>query len=199
MTSKELDKVLEEHAKWLCGEGGKRADLYGADLYEANLYGANLYGANLYGADLYGADLCGANLYGANLCGADLRGANLYEANLYGANLYGADLREANLCGANLRGADLRGANLREANLYGANLYGADLDFSCLPLWCGSLSMKTDQRQRIQIAYHFLSLIKHGEGVTGEELAIYEFCREYANRFHRDDVGRLEGLDVGNS
>ena len=58
-------------------------------------------------------------------------------AYLRGANLSGADLSGAYLRGAYLRGADLSGANLR-----GADLRGADLDFSCWPLWCGSLAVK---------------------------------------------------------
>ena len=77
MKNDELNKILEQHKKWLNTrftfhpEGTRAdlrgADLRGADLYEANLYGANLRGANLRGADLRGADLRGANLYGANL------------------------------------------------------------------------------------------------------------------------------------
>lgn len=92
MTQKELNKILEDHALWLEGKGGKRADLYGADLCEANLREA---------------DLCRANLREADLCEA---------------HLYGADLREADLCGANLRRANLRGADLRGADLSGANI-----------------------------------------------------------------------------
>ena len=57
MERKNLKRILEEHRKWLFGNGGKRANLREANLHEANLYGANLYGADLYGADLRGADL----------------------------------------------------------------------------------------------------------------------------------------------
>ena len=96
-------------------------------------------------------------------------------------NLGGANLRSANLSGANLRSADLRSANLRSANL----------DMSCLPLWCGSLKMKTDEKQRIQIAFHFASLIAHCENATDEEKKIYEDINSYVNRFHRTDVDRL--------
>ena len=100
ITKKKLEEILEQHKTWLHGEGGERANLYGANLRGANLRGADLREAdlreaNLYGADLYGANLRGANLRGADLRGADLREANLYEANLYGAYLYGADLRGA--------------------------------------------------------------------------------------------------------
>ena len=63
MTSKEIQKVLALHEKWLNNEGGgKRADLRGADLRGANLSGANLRGADLRGADLRGADLRGLTL-----------------------------------------------------------------------------------------------------------------------------------------
>jgi len=89
-------------------------------------------------ANLYRADLREANLYRANLCGADLYRANLYRANLCGANLCGADLYRADLCGA--------------------DLYDANLDFSCLPLWCGSFGMIVDDRFVKQILCHFARL-----------------------------------------
>ena len=122
------------------------------------------------------ADLCGANL-----CGADLSDANLYDANLRGANLYDADLSGADLCGANLRGANLRGANLR----------GANLDFSVLSFSCCSLACKTDEKQRIQLMFHALAWMANAESITDEEKAIYNFALDYANKFHRADVGRL--------
>ena len=94
-----LEKILEEHKKWLSGDGGIRANLIGADLREADLIGADLIRAGLRGADLTEADLRGADLRGADLSGAYLRGADLS-----GADLTRADLREADLRGADLRG-----------------------------------------------------------------------------------------------
>ena len=108
----DLKKILDEHLLWLNGEGGSRADLFGADLRGADLRGANLRGANLFGANLRGANLRGADLFGANLRNADLSNADLFGANLRGANLRGADL-----FGANLRDANLSNANLREASI----------------------------------------------------------------------------------
>jgi uncharacterized protein YjbI with pentapeptide repeats len=105
MTPDAIKQVLAEHAKWLAGDGGTRA--------------------NLSWADLRGADLREADLRGANLSEANLREANLSWASLREADLSEADLREADLRGADLRGADLRGANLREASLSWADLSGA--------------------------------------------------------------------------
>ena len=66
MNKEVLQKILENHKKWLLGgTGDVRADLRGADLR----------GADLRGANLSGADLRGANLSVANLRGADLRDA----------------------------------------------------------------------------------------------------------------------------
>ena len=103
----DLKKILDEHLLWLNGEGGSRANLFGA-----NLRGANLFGANLRDANLRCADLRGADLRGADLRGADLRCANLRDANLRNADLRNADLRDADLCGADLRNADLRCASM---------------------------------------------------------------------------------------
>ena len=78
----DLKKILDEHLLWLNGEGGSRA---------------NLFGANLRGANLFGANLRGANLFGADLCDADLRCADLRNADLCDANLCDADLRCASM------------------------------------------------------------------------------------------------------
>ena len=44
-TKAELDTILENHKKWVCGDNsGKRADLSWADLSGANLSRANLWG-----------------------------------------------------------------------------------------------------------------------------------------------------------
>ena len=113
----DLKKILDEHLLWLNGEGGSRANLFGA-----NLFGANLRGADLRNADLFGANLSDANLFGANLRNADLRNADLRCADLRGANLSDADLRDADLRCANLRNADLRNADLCRADLCGASI-----------------------------------------------------------------------------
>ena len=120
--------------------------------------------------------------------------ANLYRANLYRANLYRANLYRANLCGATLFGATLFGANLREANLCGANLreanlHGANLDYSCWPLWCGSLDVKVDARIARQLAYHFCRL----DCDDPEYLEARKAIAKFANGFHRvDECGRIE-------
>jgi uncharacterized protein YjbI with pentapeptide repeats len=76
-------------------------------------------------------------------------------------NLQGAHLMGAHLMGADLRGAHLRGAHLMGAHLRGAHLMGANLDFSCLPLWCGGLNFKIDERQAKQLMYHVINLMQY--------------------------------------
>ena len=154
MTQNELDKILENHKKWLHGEdGGSRANLRGADLQVANLLGANLRGAYLRGADFRGADL-----QGANLRGAELRDVNLWGADLQGAKLWGADLR------------------------------GANIDYSCWPLWCGSLNVKVDRRIFCQLAYHLCRVIVDDDECKEAQLRLGRL----ANEFHRaDECGRV--------
>ena len=109
-----------------------------------------------------------------------------FKANLKGANLRKSNLFKADLRGADLRWADLSGADLRYANLSEADLRWADLDFSSLPLWCGSLKMKTDAKQRKQIAYHLASLfVNSKEPLTDEEKQLLDVIKPYANQFHR--------------
>jgi len=92
---------------------------------------------------------------------------------------------------ANLSGADLSGANLSRADLSGADLSGADLDYSCLSLSCKSRKAKTDEKQRVQLAHHLLSWMKYAENLTDEEKTIFEFCKNYANKFHRTEIERF--------
>ncbi len=94
---------------------------------------------------------------------ADLRCANLSVANLIRANLRYADLRYADLSGANLRYADLSGADLRYADLR-----GADVDYSCWPLWCGSLGVHIDERIAKQLLYHLLFNVAYSKHISDE-------------------------------
>ena len=179
MEQEKLQEILEKHRKWLNDEeGGERADLC-----EADLRGADLRGANLRVADLRDANLRVADLRDANLREADLREADLRDANLRGADMPGADLR-----GANLRGADLCEADLREADLCGANL-----DFSCLPLWCGSLRAHFDDRQLKQIAYHLVKSGLQSKNASDETKAELSKLIDFANEFHRvEECGEIE-------
>jgi hypothetical protein len=68
VTQEEFNAILENHKKWLEGNGGERA---------------NLKGANLCDADLRGADLRGANLRDAHLRDAHLRGVRYNEQTAY--------------------------------------------------------------------------------------------------------------------
>ena len=167
MNPKTLDKILDEHKKWLQsnGEEGQKADLR-----EANLRGADLREADLRRADLCRADLREADLRGADLCGA-------------------------NLCEADLRGADLRGANLCEADLRGADLRGANLDYSAFPLWCGGLNIHIDDRQATQLLYHLIRNVKYSRNTSKgmKKLCKIKSLIKQANKFHRaDECGRIE-------
>ena len=95
----------------------------------------------------------------------------------------------ANLEGANLEGAYLVSANLKGANLKGANLEGANLDYSCWPLWCGSLrNVRIDKRIFAQLAYHICRVIVDDDECKAAQRALYPI----ANQFHRvSECGRL--------
>lgn len=187
MNEDKLNKILQEHKRWLEGlPSGKQADLRDADLRNADLYGAHLYGADLRDADLRNAKLRNAKLRdaylpNADLRGVDLRGADIRNAVLRGADLQDADLRHAKLQCANLQDADLRYAILRSADLRGVNLQDANLDFSCWPLWCGSLDVKVDVRIARQLAYHFCRL----DCDDPEYQAARKAIKDFANKFHR--------------
>ena len=118
---------------------------------------------------------------------------NLIGADLIGADLIGADLSGADLSGADLRRANLSGADLRRANLSGADLSGANLDYSCYPLWCGSLHLKADKRLACQLAYHLCSM----QCDDAEYIKMRNSILDFANQFHRvDECGTLEKREV---
>lgn len=80
-------------------------------------------------------------------------------------------------------------ADLSEANLNGAYLHGANLDYSCWPLWCGSLDVKVDARIARQLAYHFCRL----DCDDPEYLEARKAIAEFANKFHLvEECGRIE-------
>ena len=138
--------------------------------------------------DLRGADLSDADLRGADLRRADLRRADLSDADLSDADLRGADLRRADLRGADLRRADLRGADLSDADLR-----GADLDYSCYPLWCGSLHLKADKRLACQLAYHLCSM----QCDDADYIKMRNSILGFANQFHRtDECGELKEREI---
>ena len=119
--------------------------------------------------------------------------ANLRDTDLRGANLRGANLRDANLQDANLQRANLQGTDLQDTDLRGANLWGANLDYSCWPLWCGSLDVKVDRRIAAQLAYHFCRLDCDDPDYIAARNAIIHF----ANEFHRvEECGWLEPKEV---
>ena len=109
------------------------------------------------------------------------------------ADLSDADLRWADLSGADLSWANLRGADLRGADLSGANLRGADIDFSCWPLWCGSLNVKIDKRIFCQLLYHALQAGQSVEEPEVKKLFEIPEIVNLANQFHRvEECGKIE-------
>ena len=77
------------------------------------------------------------------------------------------------------------------ANLTGADLRGTDIDFSCYPLWCGSLGLKADKRLACQLAYHLCSM----QCDDAEYIKMRNSILGFANKFHRvDECGELKPI-----
>lgn len=201
MNREQLRDVLKLHELWLENpDKGARAVLEDvslgcADLQSVNLRSADLIYVNLCHSDLRGINLSHTKLKCVNLSHADLKGADLSHADLKGVNLIHANLEDADLSYANLEGADLSHANLEGADLIQTNLKDVDLDYSCLPLFCGSLKAQMDDRQAIQLLYHTLSIVKNSNNVSEElkEKLLTDCNLEIANKFHRvKECGELK-------
>ena len=97
------------------------------------------------------------------------------------------DGEEGGVC-ADLSYADLRNADMRDADMRGANL-----DFSCLPLWCGSLGANFDDRQLIQIAYHLVKAGVNSNNASDETKKELSKLIDFANQFHKvEECGRIK-------
>ena len=190
MSIKQFDRA--EVLKLL--KSGSKQAILDYDLRGANLNGADFSNAYLVRADFSNAYLVRADFRCAILNGADFRDAYLSGANLSGASLRCADLRDANLRGADLSGANLRGADLRDADFRDADLSGANLDYSCYPLWCGSLHLKADKRLACQLAYHLCSI----QCDDADYIKMRNSILDFANQFHRVcECGKLEEREIG--
>lgn len=68
-----------------------------------------------------------------------------------------------------------------------ANLRGADLDYSCLPLWCGSLKANFDDKQITQFVYHTVKAGLNSINTSDEVKSELRKLIDLANQFHRVD------------
>lgn len=124
----------------------------------------------------------------------DEKGVDFKNANLEGVELGGTYLRNADFRGANLRHAGLSAADLRGADFRGADFKDVNLDYSCLPLWCGSLDVHIDEKQTFQLLYHLLRNVSYSKNISEDvkqKLLTPELV-ELANRFHRaEECGKI--------
>ena len=159
-------------------EKNKTMDMSYVDLSRTDLEGINFEGFNLTRAYLVEASLKEANFRFADISYANLRGANCKKADFSGAKCEGADFSEADFLGANCEGTDFSGANF---------------DFSCWPLWCGSLGVRIGKRLFCQLLYH---TIQAGQSVNDPEIkkiCEMESVLNIANQFHRvEECGKIE-------
>ena len=117
----------------------------------------------------------------------------ILDYDLRGADLSHTDLSYTDLSYTDLNGAVLNGAVLNGVVLKGADLRGADLDYSCYPLWCGSLHLKADKRLACQLAYHLCSL----QCDDADYIKMRNSILDFANQFHRvNECGELEEREI---
>jgi len=95
VSASQLAEILNEHKRWLAGDGGRQADLR-----YSNLSGSDLRDSNLRDSDLRYSNLSGSDLSGSDLRGSDLRDSDLRDSNLRGSNLSYSDLSRSILSGS---------------------------------------------------------------------------------------------------
>ena len=72
---------------------------------------------------------------------------------------------------------DLHGVDLHEADLRGVDLRGVDVDYSCWPLWCGTMGVKVDRKIAAQLAAHFCVLDCDDPDYQAARNALLDFAR----------------------
>ena len=86
--------------------------------------------------------------------------------------------------------------DMKRVDMRHADMSDVDMDYSCWPLWCGSLDVKVDARIARQLAYHFCRLVCDDPEYISARNALVDF----ANGFHRvEDCGRLERIEADKS
>ena len=90
--------------------------------------------------------------------------------------------------------ADLRHSDLNHIDLSGIDLSHSNIDYSCWPLWCGSLNVHIDDRIARQLLYHLMRPCLVSPNVSEDfKRALFtpELIAE-ANKFHRvEDCGQI--------
>ena len=88
--------------------------------------------------------------------------------------------------------ANLSDADLSDADLSRANLSRAEIDYSSLPLWCGSLDAQFDDRQIKQIAYHLVKAGLNSKNTSEETKRQLRKIVDLANGFHHaSECGKI--------
>jgi uncharacterized protein YjbI with pentapeptide repeats len=134
-------------------------------------------------------------LYSKNILKLDLSNSNLSNSDLRNTDFRYSDLSNSDLRNTDLRYSCLRYSNLRNTDLSNSDLIGADLDFSCLYFSCKTLYANFDDRQLIQILYHFAKPASNSINCKDEDikklLKLKTFLK-VVNKFHRvDECGRI--------
>ena len=175
MKKQELNEVLAKHKLWLEGkEGGERAVLIGSDLSNSKLRNSDLRNSDLSNSDLSNSDLRNSDLRNSDLRGSDLNYSDL-------------------------RGSDLNYSDLSNSDLSNSDLRGSNIDFSCLPLWCGSLKAIWDKRHIIQFLYHAVAPCFYHPEIIEDDEDLKELMQnplliKVCNKFHRNDCPRINEI-----
>lgn len=142
ITQVELDKIIDEHQKWVRGLSGQRANLSNCDISGLDMGYSNLIDGIFVNADMSSVDLTRTVLDAAKMSGAILKGANLSFANLFFTDLSRVDLSGAILKGAFFYRSDLTSCKFKDnRDLQNAIFKDVDLSKICsnvlpLPMAC---------------------------------------------------------------
>jgi hypothetical protein len=119
ISKEELDRILDNHEKWLAsgGEKGERAELRGYNFKNADFFGRDLRKIYIESSDLRKIKFTGINLKESAFIDVNLKEANFWDCDLTGSSLQLSDLSNTIMWGAKVKNAYLKEVNLKSSKL----------------------------------------------------------------------------------
>lgn len=105
-------------------------------------------------------DLSGVDFSGSSLVCCNFRGANCTGANFSGATCDGSIFESTTCLDTLFIKTNLRNTNFRGTIITGSDFTGSIFEFTCWPLWRGSVGAKIDKKIACQLLFYAMDAMQ---------------------------------------
>lgn len=119
----ELEARIQEHQKWLAGQGGRRLKLRGRRFRG----GLRVGKANLSYASFDSCDISGALFSQCIMSNTTFRNSRIMLTDFFGCDMTASSLKQVDACSANFSGSNLTHSLWDHAIIYGVHLDDTDM------------------------------------------------------------------------